>query len=129
MWGTVQQRCLYKQIHCSGNSSRTTPNYNSLVHGLVLNICQVQLSTWFILNICTVQLGIHGLVLNKCTVCLVHGLVLTICTVQLGTWLGPKYMITRLLERFAPIFYLKCEHVLVVYFLKQRRTKFFGFLK
>jgi len=36
--------------------------------------------------------------------------------------------ITRLLERFAPIFYLNCEHVFFVYILKQRK-KFCGFLK
>ena len=36
---------------------------------------------------------------------------------------------TRLLGRFAPIFYLNCEHVLFVYILKQRRKKFRGVLK
>ena len=39
------------------------------------------------------------------------------------------FMKTRLLGRFAPIFYLNCEHVLFVYILKQRRKKFRGFLK
>ena len=34
---------------------------------------------------------------------------------------------TRLLGRFAPIFYLNCEHVLFVYILKQSRKKFRGF--
>ena len=37
--------------------------------------------------------------------------------------------ITRLLGRFAPIFYLNWEHVLFVYILKQSRKKFRGFLK
>ena len=37
--------------------------------------------------------------------------------------------ITRLLGRFAPIFHLNCEHVLIVYILKQSRKKFRGFLK
>ena len=36
---------------------------------------------------------------------------------------------TRLLGRFAPIFYLNCEHDLFVYILKQRRKKFCGFKK
>jgi len=36
---------------------------------------------------------------------------------------------TKLLGRFAPIFYLNCEHVLFVYIFKQRRKKFCGFLK
>ena len=36
---------------------------------------------------------------------------------------------TRLLGRFAPIFYLNCEHVVFVYILKQRRKKFCGFKK
>ena len=36
---------------------------------------------------------------------------------------------TRLLGRFAPIFYLNCEHVHFVYILKQSRKKFRGFLK
>jgi len=36
---------------------------------------------------------------------------------------------TRLLGRFAPIFYLNCEHVIFVYISKQRRKKFCGFLK
>ena len=40
-----------------------------------------------------------------------------------------KIFITRLLGRFAPIFYLNCEHVLFVYILKQSRKKFRGFLK
>jgi len=39
------------------------------------------------------------------------------------------YFTTKLLGRFAPIFYLNCEHVLFVYTLKQRRKKFRGFLK
>ncbi len=39
------------------------------------------------------------------------------------------FIITRLLGRFAPIFYLNCEHVLFVYILKQRRKKFCGFKK
>ena len=39
------------------------------------------------------------------------------------------FMKTRLLGRFAPIFYLNCEHVLFVYILKQRRKKFRGFFK
>ena len=38
-------------------------------------------------------------------------------------------LITRLLGRFALIFYLNCEHVLFVYILKQRRKKFCGFKK
>ena len=38
-----------------------------------------------------------------------------------------KYYITRHLRRFAPIFYLNCEHVLFVYILKQRRKKFADF--
>ena len=37
--------------------------------------------------------------------------------------------VTRLLGRFAPIFYLNCEHVLFVYILKQGRKKFCGFKK
>ena len=40
-----------------------------------------------------------------------------------------KYKHTRLLGRFAPIFYLNCEHVLFVYILKQSRKKFRGFKK
>ena len=40
-----------------------------------------------------------------------------------------KFRITRLLGRFAPIFYLNCEHVLFVYILKQRRKKCCGFKK
>ena len=36
--------------------------------------------------------------------------------------------LTRLLGRFAPIFYLNCVHVLFVYILKQSRKKFRGFL-
>ena len=32
-----------------------------------------------------------------------------------------KFKSTRLLERFAPIFYLSCEHVLYVYILKQNK--------
>ena len=39
------------------------------------------------------------------------------------------YIYTRLLGRFAPIFYLNCENVLFVYILKQTRKKFSGFLK
>jgi len=35
--------------------------------------------------------------------------------------------IYRLVGRFAPIFYLNCEHVLFVYILKQRRKKCCGF--
>ena len=35
-----------------------------------------------------------------------------------------KILTTRLLGRFAPIFYLNCEHVLFVYILKQRRNNF-----
>ena len=35
-----------------------------------------------------------------------------------------KFTNTRLLGRFAPIFYLNCEHVLFVNILKQRRKKF-----
>ena len=41
---------------------------------------------------------------------------------------GCKYIGTRLLGRFAPI-YLNCEHVLFVYILKQRRKKFCRFKK
>ena len=37
-----------------------------------------------------------------------------------------KIFVTRLLGRFAPIFYLNCEHVLFVYILKQRNF-FCGF--
>ena len=32
-------------------------------------------------------------------------------------------LITRLLRRFSPIFYLNCERVLFVYILKQKRKK------
>ena len=39
-----------------------------------------------------------------------------------------KIFVTRLLGRFAPIFYLNCEHVLFVYILKQRNF-FCGFKK
>ena len=35
---------------------------------------------------------------------------------------GKLCKITRLLGRFAPIFYLNCEHVLFVYILKQKQT-------
>jgi len=35
--------------------------------------------------------------------------------------------ITRNSRRFAPIFYLNCEHVLFVYILKQRRKKIADF--
>ena len=34
-----------------------------------------------------------------------------------------NFRITRLLGRFAPIFYLNCDHVLFVYILKQKQTK------
>ena len=40
-----------------------------------------------------------------------------------------SFLGTRLLGRFAAIFYLNCEHVLFVYILKQRRKKFRGFFK
>ena len=40
-----------------------------------------------------------------------------------------RALLSRLLGRFEPIFYLNCEHVLFVYILKQRRKKFSGFLK
>ena len=40
-----------------------------------------------------------------------------------------RTLLSRLLGRFAPIFYLNCEHVLSVYILKQRRKKFCGFKK
>ena len=36
---------------------------------------------------------------------------------------------TRLLGRFAPIFYFNCEHVLIVNIEKQRRKKFREFYK
>ena len=36
---------------------------------------------------------------------------------------GNEIFITRLLGRFAPIFYLNCEHVLFVYILKQSKKK------
>ena len=36
---------------------------------------------------------------------------------------------TRLLGRFAPIFYLNCKHVIFAYILKQGGKKFCGFLK
>ena len=36
-------------------------------------------------------------------------------------------MLTRLLGRFALIFYLNCEHVLFVYILKQKQNKVPGF--
>ena len=39
------------------------------------------------------------------------------------------FIFTRLLGRFAPIFYLNCEHVLFVYILKQRRKKFRRFVQ
>jgi len=39
------------------------------------------------------------------------------------------YIYTRLLGRFAPNFYLNCEHVIFVYILKQRIKTFCGFLK
>ena len=39
------------------------------------------------------------------------------------------YIYTRLIERFAPIFYLNCEQVLFVYILKRRRKYLNGFLK
>ena len=39
------------------------------------------------------------------------------------------YIYTRLLGRFAPIFYLNCEHVLFVYVLKQRKKIFADFIK
>ena len=38
-----------------------------------------------------------------------------------------NFISTRLLGRFAPIFYFNCEHVLFVYILKQRRKKFADF--
>ena len=37
------------------------------------------------------------------------------------------FYVTRLLGRFAPIFYFNCEHVLIVNIEKQRRKKFRGF--
>ena len=40
-----------------------------------------------------------------------------------------KSIYTRLIGRFAPIFYLNCEHVLFVYILKQRIKNFFLKLK
>ena len=40
-----------------------------------------------------------------------------------------KILKTRLLGRFAPIFYLNCEHALFVYISKQRRKKHFRILK
>jgi len=41
----------------------------------------------------------------------------------------PCFLFIRLLGRFAPIFYLTCEHILFVYILKQRRKKCCGFKK
>jgi len=50
------------------------------------------------------------------------------CLVLFNRYLSMQ--ITRRLGRFAPIFYLNCEHVLFVYILKQRRKKkLCGFLK
>ena len=40
----------------------------------------------------------------------------------------PKYTSTRLLERFAPIFYFNCEHFLSAYIVKNNE-KSCGFLK
>ena len=37
-----------------------------------------------------------------------------------------QYYNTRLLGRFAPIFYLNCEHILFVYILKQKQNKTFA---
>ena len=41
---------------------------------------------------------------------------------------GRHFYYTRLLGRFAPIFYLNCEHVLFVYIVKQNKQKFEDFL-
>jgi len=38
-------------------------------------------------------------------------------------------MYTRLLGRFAPIFYFNCEHFLFIYIAKQKRKKFCRFKK
>ena len=40
-----------------------------------------------------------------------------------------KITITRLLRRFAAIFYFNCEHALFVYILKQRKKNFADFIK
>jgi len=39
-----------------------------------------------------------------------------------------RALLSRLLGRFAPIFYLNREHVLFVYILKQRRTNFLSYI-
>jgi len=55
---------------------------------------------------------------------------LTIYIYSVKKWIYfNNWTCTRLLGRFALIFYLNCEHVLFVYILKQRRKKFCGFLK
>ena len=42
-------------------------------------------------------------------------------------WVLIFNIFTRLLERFAPISYLNCEHVLFVHILKQKQKKVTGF--
>ena len=49
---------------------------------------------------------------------------------NLAIWTTVKYIhlqiyLTRLLGRFALIFYFNCEHVLFVYILKQKQNKKF----
>ena len=47
---------------------------------------------------------------------------------SVNSFMSPtKLLITRILGRFALIFYLNCDHVLFVYILKQRRKNFADF--
>ena len=43
--------------------------------------------------------------------------------IEIHGWISPlfQFNITRLLGRFAPIFYFNCEHVLFVYIVKQNK--------
>ena len=57
------------------------------------------------------------------------GMSFTLGKIRVNNTFNLKYIITRLTGRFAPIFYINCEHFLVVYFVKQKQKDFRGLFK
>ena len=57
------------------------------------------------------------------------GMSFTLGKIRVNNTFNLKYIITRLTGRFAPIFYINCEHFLVVYFVKQKQKDFRGLYK